>query len=276
MSARLSARFDALRAHDHAAGRAAFIPYVMAGDPDLETSWALLDGLARAGADIIELGFPFTDPTADGPSIAAAARRALDAGTRLEDVLGLARRFRETHPETPLILMGYANPIHARGWDAFADAAAAAGVDGCIIVDLPPEEDAGLNTALAARDIALVRLAAPTSDAARLPQIVENARGMVYAVSIAGVTGAAAATDEAVAALLARIRSHTSLPVAVGFGVRTPEQAAVIARRADAVVVGSALVEAARGGLDAALDAAAALAEAVRAARTHTHAPVQS
>ncbi len=273
MSARLSARFDALSAAD----RAAFIPYVMGGDPDLETSWALLDGLVRAGADIVELGFPFTDPTADGPSIAAAGRRALDAGTTLDAVLALAQRFRGAHPATPLILMGYANPLHARGWAAFADAAAAAGVDGCIIVDLPPEEDPGLNTALAARDIALVRLAAPTSDAARLPKVVENARGMVYAVSIAGVTGAAAATDEAVAALLARIRSHTSLPVAVGFGVRTPEQAAVIARRADAVVVGSALVEAAaREGVHAALDAAAALAQAVRTARTDARASAQS
>ncbi|MCG8440884.1 MAG: tryptophan synthase subunit alpha, partial [Caulobacterales bacterium] len=257
MTARLRSRFAALKADN----RAGFLAYVMAGDPDLATSWELLDQLPAAGADVIELGFPFSDPTADGPSIQRAGQRALKAGTRLDDVLALARRFRAAHPDTPLILMGYANPVHRRGWTGFAGAAAEAGVDGIIVVDLPPEEDGALNAGLADRDIALVRLATPTADAARIDVILENARGFLYYVSVTGVTGTVSAATDAVERGLEPVRRKSGLPVAVGFGVRAPEQAAAIARCADAVVVGSAIVDAlAEGGPAAALSVTRSLA----------------
>ena len=264
MSDRLAARFANLRADN----RAGFITYVMGGDPDLETTWEVLNGLPGAGADVIELGFPFSDPTADGPSIQAAGQRALKNGVRFDDILTLATRFRAAHPDTPLVVMGYANVLHHRGWEKSADLLANAGIDGAIIVDLPPEEDADLRAALANQGVSLIRLAAPTSDSTRLARIVENASGFLYYVSVAGVTGTSAATDEAVAAGVERIRSHSDLPVAVGFGVRTPEQAAAIGARADAVVVGSAIVEAlASGGPETALALTRTLSTAVRTAR---------
>ncbi len=264
MTERLTKTFAALRAQN----RSAFVPYIMGGDPDLNTSWELLDGLAKNGANVIELGFPFTDPTADGPAIQAAGQRALAGGATLDDILDLARRFRDAHADVPLILMGYANPVHRRGFEAFAAAAAEAGVDGAIIVDMPPEEDAPLRAAFAPHHLSVVRLATPTADETRLNRIVEHASGMVYYVSVKGVTGAAAAAQDVIAANLARIRTHTDLPVAVGFGVRTRTQAALIAGVADAVVVGSALVEtAADAGVEAALRLAKDLSAAVRAGR---------
>ncbi len=264
MSERLAVRFAALKADN----RAGFIAYVMAGDPDLERSWELLRRLPEAGADVVELGFPFTDPTADGPSIEMAGRRALAAGTTLDGVLDLARRFRSEHPDTPLILMGYANPIHRRSWGGFAEQAANAGVDGAIVVDLPPEEDEGLRIAMAARNLALIRLAAPTTDENRLPVVVEKATGFLYYISVTGVTGTGSGATEVVAQGLERLRRKSDLPVVVGFGVRAPEHAESLARHADAVVVGSAIVEAMHeGGLDAALALVSRLADATHAAR---------
>ncbi len=265
MSERFTATFDRLRAE----GRAGFVPYIMGGDPDLATTAELLDQLPGAGADVIELGFAFTDPTADGPSIEAAGRRALLSGTSVLGVLGLARAFRARHADTPLVLMGYANPLHAMGYDVFAAAARDSGVDGVIVVDLPPEEDAGLRTALAARDVALIRLATPTTHRDRLPQVLENAAGFVYYVSATGVTGAVSAAAEVVQAGLAPLRAATNLPLAVGFGVRSEEQAAAIAAFSDLVVVGSAIVEALnRDGVDGALSTVRALSRAVHGART--------
>ena len=249
--------------------RAGFVAYVMAGDPDLETTWKVLDGLPGAGADLVELGFPFTDPTADGVSIQKAGRRALDAGTTLTKTLALAGRFRASHPDTPLVLMGYANPIYRRTWPGFAAEAEEAGVDGVIVVDLPPEEDAPLRMALSERGVAMIRLAAPTSDAHRLDRIVENATGFIYYVSVTGVTGAASSEEAAVAEGLERVRAKTDLPSVVGFGVRAPQQARSVARHADAVVVGSAIVDAlAADGPDAALDLTRELAQAAHSARS--------
>lgn len=263
-SARIAACFARLKSE----ARAGFVAYVMAGDPDLETSWSLLDALPGAGVDIVELGFPFTDPTADGPSIQKAGRRALDAGVTLNDVLELARRFRANHPDIPLILMGYSNPIYARGWEGFAERASGAGVDGVIVVDMPPEEDRELSLALKRRGLALIRLAAPTSDSNRLRRIVENATGFLYYVSVTGVTGTASAAETAVAEGLDRIKAKTDLPVVVGFGVREPKQAEAVARHADAVVVGSAIVDAlADGGPEATLELTRRLSHAARAAR---------
>jgi tryptophan synthase alpha chain len=263
-TSRIAASFARLKSE----GRSGFVAYIMAGDPDLETSWTVLDGLPDAGADIVELGFPFTDPTADGPSIQRAGQRALAAKTTLGKVLALAKRFRARHPRTPLVLMGYANPIFHRGWSVFAHEAAEAGVDGVIVVDLPPEEDGELRMALAAERIALVRLAAPTSDSNRLDRIVESATGFVYYISVTGVTGASSGTEAAVAEGVGRVKEKTDLPVIVGFGVRTPEQARAVARQADAVVVGSALVDAlAAGGAQAALALARDLAAAAHDAR---------
>jgi tryptophan synthase alpha chain len=248
--------------------RSGFVAYVMAGDPDLETSWTMLDGLPGAGADVVELGFPFTDPTADGPSIQRAGQRALAAGTTLTKVLALAKRFRARHPEIPLVLMGYANPVYRRGWAQFAKEAREAGVDGAIVVDLPPEEDGALRAGLAKEGVALIRLAAPTSDSNRLERIVESATGFIYYISVTGVTGAASAAEVAVAEGVKRVREKTDLPVIVGFGVRTPEQARAVARQADAVVVGSALVDAlAADGPEAALALARGLAAAAHDAR---------
>ena len=236
---RIQATFDRLAAE----GRAAFVPFIMAGDPDLETSIALLNALPQAGADVIELGVAFTDPMADGPTIEAAGLRALDAGQTLRKTLGMVERFRAEGHETPVVLMGYFNPIHAMGAEPFAAAAAAAGVDGLNVVDLPPEEDAVLREPAAAQGLDLIRLATPTTDANRLPVVLTGASGFLYYVAVAGVTGRAGAQAEALQTRIAALKAHAALPIAVGFGVKTPEQAAAIARFADGVVVGSALVE---------------------------------
>lgn len=240
MSDRLHARFTACKAQ----GRAALVTFVTAGDPDLETSAAILATLPGAGADIIEIGMPFTDPMADGPAIQAGNLRSLEHGTRLRDVLAMVRSFRATDAETPLILMGYFNPILAYGPARFAADAAAAGLDGTIVVDLPPEEAGELAPHLADNGLHLVRLATPTTDAARLPRVLEGASGFLYYVAVAGITGAKSADAADIAAAIARLRAATALPIAVGFGVKTPAQAAAIAAHADAVVVGSALVDA--------------------------------
>ena len=235
---RIATRLQALARE----GRRAFVPYVMAGDPDLAASLAILRGLPGAGADMVELGFPFTDPMADGPTIQRAGQRALARGTTLGDVLDLARAFRDGDAQTPLILMGYCNPIASRGVDRFLVEAAEAGVDGLIVVDLPPEEDEELCVPARAAGLDFVRLATPTTDDRRLPAVLRNASGFVYYVSIAGITGAAAPTPEAVAPEVARIRAAAGLPVLVGFGIRTPEAARAIAEVADGCVVGSAIV----------------------------------
>ncbi|MDX2236702.1 MAG: tryptophan synthase subunit alpha [Hyphomonadaceae bacterium] len=239
MSKRLANTFATLQQSN----RAALITYVMANDPDFETSLDILRALPAAGADIIELGFPFTDPMADGPSIQAAAQRALKSGGSLANALKLVERFRKENADTPVILMGYANPVEQKGYPGFAAAAQAAGVDGAIIVDLPPEEDAPLRTEMAQRGLALIRLATPTTDAARLPKVLEGVSGFVYYVSVAGVTGVKSAADAAIVSAVERLRAATALPIAVGFGVRTAEAAASVARAADAVVVGSAFVD---------------------------------
>jgi len=263
-AARLEARFAALAKQD----RAAFVAYIMGGDPDIATAQKLLDGLPGAGADLIELGLPFTDPMADGPAIQAAALRALDGGVRTADVLAMAAAFRQNDQHTPLIVMGYYNPVHHMGCVQFAKTCAASGVDGAIIVDLPPEEDAQLRTAFDARGLALIRLATPTTDDQRLPTVVAGTSGFVYYVSVAGITGARAPQVDPVARAVKRIRVASGLPVAVGFGVRTPQKAAQIARIADGVVVGSAIVDAmAASGVKGALALTATLADAVHGAR---------
>lgn len=270
---RIGARFDALARE----GRAAFVAYVMAGDPDPDASLRLLQGLPDAGADIIELGMPFSDPMADGPSIQRAALRALAAGMTLEKVFDLAARFRETNGATPIVLMGYFNPIMSYGLEAFAARAAEAGVDGLIAVDCPPEEADPLADALDKAGIDLIRLATPTTDAARLAVVARRTRGFVYYVSVAGVTGVKSAVATDVAPAVERVRTATGLPVAVGFGIRTPDQARSIARVADAAVVGSALVDTLAEALEAGTDAPAAvlalardLGAAVRDARALT------
>lgn len=269
-----TARIDARFARLEAEGRAGFITYVMAGDPDRDQALEILRDLPRAGADIIELGFPFSDPMAEGPPIQKAAQRGLKAGLTLQGTLDLAQDFRVGDAETPLILMGYLNPIESMGYDRFAHAAALAGVDGLIVVDCPPEEAGPLAQALRAEQISLIRLATPTSDAVRLKVITQGTSGFVYYVSVAGVTGVKEAVAADVAPAVARVRAASGLPVAVGFGVKTPERAAEIARVADAVVVGSALVEAVAEALNtdaspvtAVLDRVRALADAVRGAR---------
>ena len=242
--------------------------FVTAGDGDTAAN---LDALVAGGADVIELGMPFTDPMADGPAIQAANIRSLGAGTTTADVLRIASDFRVRHPEVPLVLMGYANPMVRRGPEWFAAAAKDAGVDGVICVDIPPEEDDALGPALRAAGIAPIRLATPTTDARRLPQVLEGSAGFLYYVSVAGITGKQQAVQTSIDEAVARLKAATDLPVAVGFGVRTPEQAAAIARVADGVVVGSALVElVGEHGRDAPehlRKLTAALAEAVRAAR---------
>ena len=312
-ASRLDARFAQLREQN----RAAFVAYVMAGDPDADSAFEILQGLPAAGADIVELGFPFSDPMAEGPPIQRASLRALQAGTTLASTLELVRRFRcdppphagegdreavegeaaskrlADHPElppsplrgplppqsggdreTPLILMGYLNPILTYGFERFARDAAAVGVDGLIVVDCPPEEADELADALDAEGLALIRLAAPTTDDARLPMVVRRTSGFLYYVSVAGVTGVKEADAASVAPAVARLRAASGLPVAVGFGVRTPERAAEVARVADAVVVGSALVEEIAVARTAneppaprVLDKARHLAQAVRSAR---------
>ena len=238
-TARIDARFAALKAE----GRAGVVASVMAGDPSREESLEILRGLPAAGADIIELGFPFSDPMAEGPPIQRAALRGLKAGLTLSGTLSLAAEFRAGDADTPLILMGYLNPIESYGYDAFARDAAVAGVDGCIVVDCPPEEADPLSDALDAAQVSLIRLATPTSDDARLEIIARRTSGFVYYVSVSGVTGVKEAQAVSVAPAVARVRKASGLPVAVGFGVKTPERAAEIARVADAVVVGSVLVE---------------------------------
>ncbi|TGX56013.1 tryptophan synthase subunit alpha [Sphingomonas gei] len=223
--------------------RAALIAFVTAGDPTPAATGAILDALVQGGADVIELGMPFTDPMADGPPIQAANIRSLAAGTRTADVLAIAREFRARHPEVPLVLMGYANPMVRRGAEWFARAASDAGVDGVICVDIPPEEDDALGPMLREQGIAPIRLATPTTDAARLPAVLAGASGFVYYVSVAGITGLQQAAQSSIEDAVARLKAATDLPIAVGFGVRTPEQAAQIGRVADGVVVGSAIVE---------------------------------
>jgi tryptophan synthase alpha chain len=268
--ARIAARFAALKAE----GRSAFVPYVMAGDPDAATALAILRGLPEAGADIIELGFPFSDPMAEGPPIQRAALRALAKGMTLRGVLELAAAFRTGDQTTPIVLMGYTNPLVTWGYEAFARDAATAGIDGLIVVDSPPEEADALADALDAADISLIRLATPTSDDRRLEVIAQRTSGFVYYVSVAGVTGVKEADAAAVAPAVVRVRKASGLPVAVGFGIRTPERAAAVARVADAVVVGSALVDEVAKAVDMNEDVTAgvlskvrALSKAVRGAR---------
>ena len=246
MSPRIEARFAKCRAE----GRAALVTYVMAGDPDPDTSLAVLKSLPRSGADIVEFGMPFTDPMADGPAIQAAGLRALKAGQNTAKTLELVRRFREEDRDTPVILMGYFNPIYRYGVDRFLAEAKEAGVDGLIVVDLPPEEDDELCLPTLKSGLAFVRLATPTTDDRRLPAVLANTAGFVYYVSITGITGAATPDFGKVATAVERIKRHTPLPVVVGFGVKNGTHAAAIAQGADGVVVGTALIEAVKGTLD--------------------------
>ncbi|MEO8723293.1 MAG: tryptophan synthase subunit alpha [Sphingobium sp.] len=236
---RLSARYAQCRAE----GRAALVTFVTAGDPTPADTAMVLDALVAGGADIIELGMPFTDPMADGGAIQLANLRSLGSGTKTADIFSIATAFRTRHPDTPLILMGYANTMVRRGADWFANQAKAAGIDGVICVDIPPEEDAELGPALRAAGLHLVRLATPTTDAARLPQVLNGASGFLYYVSVAGITGQQQAAQTSIETAVARLKASTDLPIAVGFGVRTPDQAAAIGRVADGVVVGSAIVD---------------------------------
>ena len=235
---RIAATFERLRAE----GRRAFVSYVMAGDPDAETSLEIVKGLPGAGVDIVELGVPFTDPMADGPTIQEAGQRALAGGQTLERTLAMVRAFREGDDTTPIVLMGYYNPIYNRGVARFLADAREAGVDGLIVVDLPPEEDAELCLPALEAGIDFIRLATPTTDAKRLPKVLENSSGFVYYVSVTGITGAAAAEAGEVGPEVARIKASTDLPVVVGFGIRSPEAAETIAGVADGCVVGSAIV----------------------------------
>ena len=274
MTTRIDARFAQLKKER----RSAFVTFLMAGDPDPVTSLAILKAMPSAGADVIEIGMPFTDPMADGPSIQAAGLRALKAGMTLKKTLQMVRDFRRDDDTTPLVLMGYYNPIYTYGVDRFLADAKSAGVDGLIIVDLPPEEDTELCLPALKAGLNFIRLATPTTDDRRLPAVLANTSGFVYYVSITGITGAAAANAKAVADAVARIKRHTSLPVCVGFGIRTPEAAQAIAERADGAVVGTALVDALRGSLDpdgratartvnAVASLAASLAQGVKGAR---------
>ncbi len=274
MTTRIDTRFTELAKQ----GRAAFVTFVMCGDPDLKTSLEILKALPKAGADIIEIGMPFTDPMADGPAIQAAGLRALKAGTTLKKTLGVVRAFRKDDDATPLVLMGYYNPIYIYGVDAFLADAKAAGVDGLIIVDLPPEEDTELCLPAMKAGLNFIRLATPTTDDKRLPAVLANTSGFVYYVSITGITGSASADTSQVAAAVARIKRHTKLPVCVGFGIKTPDAARSIAQTANGAVVGSALIEVLRDSLDsegcataktvpAVADLVASLAQGVRGAK---------
>ena len=274
MTTRIDTRFAALKAE----GRAALVTYLTAGDPDAGTSLAIVKALPAAGADLIELGMPFTDPMADGPAVQAAGLRALTAGATMVKTLALVRDFRKGDDATPIVLMGYYNPIYIYGVDRFLVDAKAAGIDGLIVVDLPPEEDEELCLPALKAGLNFIRLATPTTDDDRLPVVLNNTSGFVYYVSITGITGAAAPDPAKVSAAVARIKRHTKLPVAVGFGVRTAEQARTIAEGADGVVVGSALVDAVKASLDqhgkatprtvtAVADLVAQLAQGVRAAK---------
>ena len=243
---RIARRFAALGSE----GRGGLVTYLSAGDPDADTAAEILRGLPGAGADVIELGMPFTDPMADGPSIQAAGLRALKAGQTMRRTLDMVRAFRKEDDETPVALMGYYNPIYKYGAERFLDDAKDAGVDGLIIVDLPPEEDEELCIPALARGLNFIRLATPTTDDKRLPKVLSNASGFVYYVSITGITGAEGASSDAIGEAVARLNRHTGLPVAVGFGIKTPEAAAAVARVADAAVVGTALVDRVMAGLD--------------------------
>jgi tryptophan synthase alpha chain len=271
---RLDRRFDELKAQ----GRAAFVTFITAGDPDFDTTLGLLNGLPGAGADVIELGMPFTDPMADGPSIQASAQRALRNGASMMKTLELVRRFRENDNSTPIVLMGYYNPIYHMGVETFLGRAIEAGVDGLIVVDLPPEEDDELCVPAMKAGLNFIRLATPTTDDKRLPAVLANTSGFVYYVSITGITGSASPQARNVEAAVNRIKRHTALPVAVGFGIKTPEQAAEIARTADGAVVGSAIVDAiakeigadgkmAPGAVERVLEFVGKLANGVHAAR---------
>jgi tryptophan synthase alpha chain len=244
---RIAARFAELQR----GGRAAFIPFITAGDPDAEISFAILEQLPSEGADLIELGVPFSDPMADGPAVQASSSRALDAGMTVRGVLELVRRFRKNDKRTPIVLMGYFNPIHAYGVEWFAKDAAASGVDGLITVDLPPEEDEVLRAHATRHGLDIVRLATPTTDDKRLKTILNGASGFLYYVSIAGVTGTKSYAEADVRTAVARLKKQSQLPCAVGFGIKTPEQARAIAGFADAVVVGSAIVNRVVDGLSA-------------------------
>lgn len=271
---RLEARFAALRAE----GRGGLVTFVTAGDPNIELSVEILAGLPAAGADVIELGMPFTDPMADGPAIELASGRALAAGQNMVRTLAMVAAFRKTDNETPIVLMGYYNPIYAYGPEKFAADAGSAGVDGMIIVDLPPEEEAEFSIPARAAGIDMIRLVAPTTTDERITTLVENASGFVYYVSVRGITGTSSAAVSDIASNVARIRKQTDLPIAVGFGIRTPSQAADVAEVADAAVVGTAIVEQVAGALDDhgvpagdvvgnTLGYVSQLAEAVRSAR---------
>ncbi|HMA58456.1 MAG TPA: tryptophan synthase subunit alpha [Pseudolabrys sp.] len=246
MTTRIDRRFAALKKE----GRAALVTFTMAGDPDYETSLAIARALPKAGADVIELGMPFTDPMADGPAIQAAGLRALKAGQRMTKTLALVSEFRKGDNETPIVLMGYYNPIYVYGVDKFLTDAKSAGVDGLIVVDLPPEEDEELCIPALKAGLNFIRLATPTTDDNRLPAVLKNTSGFVYYISITGITGSAAPDTAKVAAAVTRIKRHSKLPVAVGFGVKTADQARAFAESADGVVVGSALVDALRQSLD--------------------------
>lgn len=247
MTTRIDTRFAELKKAD----RSAFVTFVMAGDPDPATSLEIIKALPRSGADVIELGMPFTDPMADGPSIQAAGLRALKIGMTLKKTLDLVRDFRKDDNATPIVLMGYYNPIYIYGVDKFLADAKSAGIDGLIIVDLPPEEDDELCLPAMKAGLNFIRLATPTTDDKRLPAVLANTSGFVYYVAITGITGAAAADATAVSAAVARIKRHTQLPVCVGFGIRTPENARAIASHANGAVVGTALVDALKNSLDA-------------------------
>ena len=263
---RIEKRFAALQAEN----RAGFVSFIMAGDPDQTTAQAILNGLPGAGVDIIELGMPFTDPMADGPSIQAAGLRALKAGQTLKKTLSMVRTFRESDQDTPVILMGYYNPIHHYGVEPFIADAGEAGVDGLIIVDLPAEEDAELCVPALEGGVRFIRLLTPTTDDARLGRVLENTSGFLYYVSVTGITGAATGATDAVQTARQRFAAKSDLPVAVGFGIKTPDQAAAIARVADGVVVGSAIVDqiaATPDKVDEILDFVGTLADGVRGAR---------
>ena len=274
MTTRIDTRFAELKKQ----GRSAFVTFVMAGDPDPKTSLDILKALPKAGADVIEIGMPFTDPMADGPSIQAAGLRALKGGMTLRKTLEMVRGFRKEDDATPIVLMGYYNPIYIYGVDKFLGDAKACGVDGLIIVDLPPEEDTELCIPAMKAGLNFIRLATPTTDDKRLPAVLANTSGFVYYVAVTGITGSAAADSKVVGEAVARIKRHTDLPICVGFGIRTPETARAIAENANGSVVGTALVDALKGSLDAegrataktvaaVADLASALAQGVRGAK---------